>query len=59
MAKRHDSLPRSYEAYLERKESTPVEMANVESHPEVPNEKAEVETVEELKNRYEPTISRR
>jgi hypothetical protein len=52
LAKGDDSLPRSDEAYLERKESTPVEMANVESHPEVPNEEAEVETVGALENRY-------
>jgi hypothetical protein len=33
------------EAYLERKEPTPVEVANVAIHSEVPNEEAEVETV--------------
>jgi hypothetical protein len=40
------------ETYLERKESTPVEMANIAAHPELPNEQAEVGTVRVLEDRY-------
>jgi hypothetical protein len=40
------------ETHLERKESTPVEMANIGAHPDVPNEQAEVETVRVLEDRY-------
>jgi hypothetical protein len=47
------------EAYLERKEPTPVEMVNVAEHPDVPNEGAKVETVGALEDLYgEPESSR-
>jgi hypothetical protein len=38
------------EAYLERKEPTPVEVANVAVHLKVPNEEAEVEIVGALED---------
>jgi hypothetical protein len=37
---------------LERKKPTPVEMAKIVAHPEVPNEETEVETVRALEDRY-------
>jgi hypothetical protein len=40
------------EAYLERKEPTPVETASVETHLERSNEEAAVEKVGALKNLY-------
>jgi hypothetical protein len=40
------------EAYLERTEPTPVEMASVAAHLGDSNKEAAVETVEVLKNRY-------
>jgi hypothetical protein len=52
LAKGDGGLPRSDEAYLGRKEPTPVEMANVAVHPGVANEETEVETVGALENRY-------
>jgi hypothetical protein len=38
------------EAYLESKEPTPVEMANVAAHPEVSEDEAEVETIGALED---------
>jgi hypothetical protein len=40
------------EASLERKEPTPVEMANVVAHHEESNEMTEVETIGALESRY-------
>jgi hypothetical protein len=40
------------DAWVEEKESTPVEMTNIAAHPEVPNEEAEVETVGALEDGY-------
>jgi hypothetical protein len=40
------------EAYLERKEPTPVKMANVVAHSKILKEEAAVETIGALEDRY-------